>query len=1116
MRHSFYTIFLFFIFQFSSFSQTEQGLPYIRNYSAAEYGAGTDNWAVTQDKRGVMYFGNFSGVLEYDGARWRTIPVSNQSLVRSLAVDSAGVVFVGAVGDFGYLAPQKNGELTYHSLLGKVPEEARDFGDVWKTWATPDGIYFQSYDFLFLFRNQQIKIIRPVNSFHFSFYVSKKLFITDRGRGLMQIINDSLIPSPQGNFFADKRIYALLPLEGDTLLVATREEGLFRMNLNGSEKENNVISPFNCEANAFLLKNQTYHGIILNKDTYVFATRLGGAVVVNKHGNIIRILNKKNLLQNENVRYVFSDAEGGLWLALDDGIARAEINSPVNIYPESSGFKGAVSDGVKFNGSLFITTTQGIFKFDKSAPGKNSAESFSPVKNINAQSWDLLVVKNENNPHEILLAATTDGVYEIKQNSAALISKSYGYKLYPSKKNPARVYIGTNSGLSSVKFENNRWIEEGKMEGINSEIRSISEDTSGDIFVGMPFLGVARFHFCDACPGQADTVYSTYWNEKYVIDKFDTSSGLPNLVWNTVFESSGGIFVGTFNGLFSFEYNSKKFVPENRFGQQFADGSRQVYGFVQDKTDTWIYTANNKGRELFCFHNDLIICKPFRRVYEHEIHSVYPEDSSNLWLGSANGLIHYDLKNEKNFDFPFYSLIRKVVAGKDSVIFWGSFFPIIPGADSSLIIPSSTQPEDLIFSLPFHLNSIAFEFSASYFDSEVSNKFRWFLEGYDKEWSEWSKESKTHYTNLREGKYIFHLQSQNIYETPGKEALYEFKILPPWYRTIAAYIFYFLLLLSVIYGSVKISVRRLELAKIKLENIVKERTAEVVKQKEKIESQNHQLENKNKEITDSINYARRIQEAILPGEEYLKEVFNPEEHFQLSGGGSSSYFVLFKPKDIVSGDFFWTYQTPDNKLIWAAVDCTGHGVPGAFMSMIGNSLLNEIVVENKVRNSDEILNNLREAIIKSLKQTGEAGKQKDGMDIALCVLDKNKNSLQFSGANNPFWLIRNGELTSYKPDKQPIGYYSEQMKPFTRQEIQLQEGDALYTFTDGYEDQFGGPKQKKFMAKQLRELLLSIQNKTMEEQKEILNLTIIDWMGDQEQIDDICVIGVKITVTKKQ
>lgn len=254
------------------------------------------------------------------------------------------------------------------------------------------------------------------------------------------------------------------------------------------------------------------------------------------------------------------------------------------------------------------------------------------------------------------------------------------------------------------------------------------------------------------------------------------------------------------------------------------------------------------------------------------------------------------------------------------------------------------------------------------------------------------------------------------------------------------------------------------------------------------------IEEKNKDITDSIHYARRIQNAILPKDELINSLF-PES------------FVLYKPKDIVSGDFYWVGEKNGKKII-AAADCTGHGIPGAFMSMMGSALLNEIINEKGITSSAQILNHLRERVMQTLQQTGADGESKDGMDIALCVIGE--NSIEFSGANNPLYVVRNNELKEYKSDKQPIGVHAGNEKPFSGHQIDVQKGDMLYIFSDGYVDQFGGPDGKKFMSRRFRELLISVSKMAVNQQKNMLNDTIENWRQGGRQIDDILVIGVKM------
>jgi serine phosphatase RsbU (regulator of sigma subunit)/HAMP domain-containing protein len=281
-----------------------------------------------------------------------------------------------------------------------------------------------------------------------------------------------------------------------------------------------------------------------------------------------------------------------------------------------------------------------------------------------------------------------------------------------------------------------------------------------------------------------------------------------------------------------------------------------------------------------------------------------------------------------------------------------------------------------------------------------------------------------------------------------------------------------------------------------LEQKVKERTAEVVKQKEEIELQNEKISELYEEVTDSIKYAKGLQEAILPPKEFLKEEM-------------PNTFILYKPKDIVSGDFYWVEKKKD-KIYFAAVDCTGHGVPGAFMSIVGYNALNEALRKNDDPGS--ILDALNQGISKTLHNNAIGSKTKDGMDLALCCYDYKTKELQYAGAYNPLYLIRNGEVNQIKADKFAIGtYYDDINQKYTNHKIQLQEKDYVYIFSDGYSDQFGGPKGKKFMYKRFRDYLLTLDGMTMNAQKEFLDNTIEHWRGPLEQVDDILVIGMHVS-----
>nr|MBA3706622.1 SpoIIE family protein phosphatase [Bacteroidota bacterium] len=258
------------------------------------------------------------------------------------------------------------------------------------------------------------------------------------------------------------------------------------------------------------------------------------------------------------------------------------------------------------------------------------------------------------------------------------------------------------------------------------------------------------------------------------------------------------------------------------------------------------------------------------------------------------------------------------------------------------------------------------------------------------------------------------------------------------------------------------------------------------------------IEEKNREILDSIHYAKRIQRALLASDKLLTKKL-------------SEYFILYKPKDIVSGDFYWAQSTVDNRFLLATCDCTGHGVPGAFMSLLNISKLNETVIEKKITQPDLILNQVRDEIINALNSDiTEEAVTKDGMDAILCSFDFNSNKMTFAAANNPLVIIRNKEILEYKADKFPVGVHHGELKPFTLQTIDLQKGDCVYTITDGYADQFGGDKRKKLMSKKLKEILSSIADQSMEMQKKELDQIFEKWRGQIEQVDDVLIIGIRV------
>jgi serine phosphatase RsbU (regulator of sigma subunit) len=277
--------------------------------------------------------------------------------------------------------------------------------------------------------------------------------------------------------------------------------------------------------------------------------------------------------------------------------------------------------------------------------------------------------------------------------------------------------------------------------------------------------------------------------------------------------------------------------------------------------------------------------------------------------------------------------------------------------------------------------------------------------------------------------------------------------------------------------------------------LYEKRLDELLFQHETTVKQKDEISRQKKEITDSIIYAQRIQKAVLPPDEIMKNLL-PE------------YFVLYKPRNIVSGDYYWLTQI-ENKTIVIVADCTGHGVPGAFMSMLGISLLNQMISQRKIKHANEIMDDLRANIKKALRQTGKESDPKDGMDLVLMIFDFDNNVLEYSGAYNPIYIIHEGKLVQTEPDHMPIGIHDVE-KGFSLYKFPFSKGDVFYAFSDGYADQFGGENSKRFMSKQFRELLLKIHQLSMEEQKNILECTLEKWKGNNEQVDDILVMSIRV------
>jgi serine phosphatase RsbU (regulator of sigma subunit) len=422
---------------------------------------------------------------------------------------------------------------------------------------------------------------------------------------------------------------------------------------------------------------------------------------------------------------------------------------------------------------------------------------------------------------------------------------------------------------------------------------------------------------------------------------------------------------------------------------------------------------------------------------------------------------------------------------------------------SSLVINEDTIHGDEFdlftkgnYTLAWDENFLALEFHTNQVYTPSAHRFFYRLKGVSNNWQDNGISNRIRYTNLSHGSYVLEVKAVNAYSVTSKILRIPFTIQRPFWLAWWFYVLLVLLTGILIFIYIKIRERAYIKQQQILEAKIEERTAEVVAKAREIQMQKDIIEEKNKELTDSIYYAQRIQQSVLPDENTISK-------------NLPSHFIFFRPKDIVSGDFYWFTKQKDS-ILWAVVDCTGHGVPGGFMSMLGSGLLNQIVNEEQKLEPDEILNHLRDRVMIALKQTGADGESRDGMDISLCRYIISENKLQYAGANNSLYMVRNNELKEVKADKQPIGIYIGEKKPFTRHELKINKGDLLYMSSDGYADQFGGQKGKKFKSSSFEKLLSHISPFDLKEQYNAIESTFMSWKGDYEQLDDVCVIGVKL------
>ena len=491
------------------------------------------------------------------------------------------------------------------------------------------------------------------------------------------------------------------------------------------------------------------------------------------------------------------------------------------------------------------------------------------------------------------------------------------------------------------------------------------------------------------------------------------------------------------------------------YKNSFTSNSTRLKFVFNQSEIPWIKTENewvNIGSSGLIDNNDRALLKLF-----DNLSSIYT-DRENIWVVTGDNLLYRIERNKLPSFKPEVGLfIRSISDAK------GFYFRL----------------SDIVFDSD--VNTVYFDPVSPGYLKQNSTQYQYYVDKVMADWTKWEYNNKISLV-IKPGKFTLRVRAKDIWGNISEPKLVKFTIKAPFTQTTFYYIIIFVAGIIVIIGIISFRERQLKKDKRVLETKVKERTAQIEAQKQ--------------EITSSIEYASRIQMAMLPENEHFENSF-------------SEYFIIFRPRDIVSGDFYWIGED-EKHVFFTVADCTGHGVPGAFMSTLGISSLDEIITNNTNLKANIVLNLLREKIKTSLHQTGKPGEAADGMDVAFCILNKNRKKLEFSGAYNSLLIFQGGEPHEYHADRMPIGIYYGEKESFTNYEIDVQKGDVIYIFTDGFADQFGGPKGTKYMKYNIKKLLSEIFDKPMDEQRAILEKEFDDWKGSANQIDDVTILGVRI------
>ncbi|MGB8193558.1 MAG: two-component regulator propeller domain-containing protein [Chitinophagaceae bacterium] len=790
-------------------AQNTVALPDIVKYTKLAYNAGPANWNIAQDKKGIIYVANDEGLLTFDGSFWKRYATPHSSTIRSLALTPDGRVYIGSAGEIGYFEADNKGILQYTSLNSMIPEAEKDFTEIWNVVVYGDAIFFRSFKRIFELRNNKITVYRDI-SWSFLGASNGRLIAKAFGKGLLVFQNDQWMPFIQGDTLAEKaQVVSFLPLNKDSSLLITKKHGAYILH-------GNRLLPFTPPDMQAICSQNPYGASFIGADRIAVVTSLAGCYIIDRKGQIIQRLAKQDGLQNNDILCVFVDRDKNLWFGLVNGIDFVAYNNAIkHIYPdyeEQSSGKSAII----YKDNFYIGTSNGLYRAPITSQKDISyvKSSFEAVPNTKGQVWTLAEVNGE------LLMGHNDGFFVIRNNQPQVVDGSSGFWTFVPLSNVGIspvVLAGTYNGVNFYTYENGVF----KNPGIHSHfesVRFIGIDNN-IAWVAHPYKGLYKIQLVDI----NHPTYFIYEDRKKILSENK----------NHVFKVKSRIVFANPKGLFEYDSKTDDFVPCTLLRDIFGN---MTVEYLKEDADGRIWFVENKrlGVVDFSKGKPQIIHFPElnNKIMAGGFEYVYPYNANNIFVAAEEGFYHINYEQYRTVKDKIPMLLAgvRISNKRDSTIFGGHVSSA--GGEAGV----KEMPE-----IRYSWNSIHFEYSSPLYGKQSSIEYSYLLEGFDKSWVPWSKRTEKDYSYLSPGTYTFQVKARTHEGEESPVVSYRFTILPPWYRTIWAYLVYALLAAAVIYA-----VHRFQIKKFIAQQLVHEEERKKLEylnklQKEKFDEEQKQL-----------------------------------------------------------------------------------------------------------------------------------------------------------------------------------------------------------------------------------------------------------------------------------